>query len=1282
MHYPIMENTIPANEASTSYAQLLKAIRTAAETPSADDGKRLCELVWKLSAGTRDKSDRDAAKAEAETVMILHRILKTRTGAAAMARHILEALCGLGEFGRMIAGRHVRSGSISGSELSAMLPSMPVQARLAIADELLAEGVEDMPRGAKETADMLMASISKDDAPEAAAWLARAGARHWTVSHPLAMSLGPFIKGVQLDTIHLANAFLALGGYGMDATMQKSFEAALRDGLVHQEIIAAADRMLPSAHPFRTVIAKSGLKLGGEAGRAALILYASSDIPGAGKTLARLYASTRQPGIAATASLLCPGELKAFFASLKGQILTTAISQAFDIAARLAPKELLAALDEEPSETKALTGPIKKYLSDNRPPIRPLPRCRSTRPEDSGLINKLFREGRYRKLAKIMVEKKGQLSDFDPQIVENLRVLKFDRKGVRASGSTFLKNTFEHCSMDSWAIAESHFFGCTFEQCTFSRSDLAKCRFRKCTFKACTFDDCILSDALFRECKFQKSSFVTCDLHGLQAYQCSLRETRFREASLSGSEWTQCRLIACRVRNVSLKSSLFYNTSFKATEFQRSTLGHVLFHGCPSHQTFFERCGTNELEVREADTTCPEQMGAWLAGIRRRMLENKGSTNSGNTPASLCPVAARALFRLSRHIEFIKREKRMLQNDSRRLESALRKLSPDQRDFLTMMPYLLHTDVFEKSMKTAEPFPCTMASYTPTLTTLSTMSDHFGPESQERVDRTVTVTALYSMGSMGSLAQTSTSDLDCWLVVKSGTASRDDMAMLNRKCRALEQWSWEEFSLETHFFVMGEDAVRANRFGLSDSESSGSAQAILLKEEFYRTALKIAGHHPVWWLSDPGCSSEEYATTVASALKHPLGGSPRMIDLGPLPNIPAGEYFGAALWQMIKAIHSPFKSVMKLGLLDRYSSMTAEPSLADLIKKRILEGEHGSARVDPYAAMYLELKEMYSERKDKDATRLLAEAFLLKADLSSLPYFRNLPATREAQSLVEMLFGSGYVSPEVITCDDAPWSFSQSLEAGAAVSDFMTASYKRIRSMIANAENSSALITPEDLTRLGRRILANFARKPNKVSRIPFLDVGKDTFAALRFSAVRKSGRKTVWHLQATQASGGRGASKELQELNHNEQAAMLPAWLVANSLYRPESQIQADKSILSLAAADLQRLLSAMAEFFPYEETFEPDLDEGLRQETVTKAFLIINLDVPPETKTIETVAVVYSTNWGEMFCQTVHKPDESIQEHTSDYLDSVLEHSLDVDAEFTLFMPRGAQCPRLTLI
>ena len=44
------------------------------------------------------------------------------------------------------------------------------------------------------------------------------------------------------------------------------------------------------------------------------------------------------------------------------------------------------------------------------------------------------------------------------------------------------------------------------------------------------------------------------------------------------------------------------------------------------------------------------------------------------------------------------------------------------------------------------------------------------------------------------------------------------------------------------------------------------------------------------------------------------------LDFGGVGHIPAGEFVGAGIWQLYKAIDSPYKSVLKLLLIEVYAS--------------------------------------------------------------------------------------------------------------------------------------------------------------------------------------------------------------------------------------------------------------------------------------------------------------------------------------------------------------------------
>jgi adenylate cyclase class 1 len=1270
---------------SAEYMERIHALQAAKDLVGNDDGASLCAEARTIAKLARRKDDESAELLKGEAALVLHRVLRARTGMPTLARNVLETLCEMGPFGRMLAGRHVRSGSISATELAGMLGSLSISTRMDIADEMLAEGVEEMPRGARETADMLVGSIRKDEAGEVAEWLAQLGSIGRVVSHPLAMSVGRLALSAQQPPERKAQTILGLGGQGSDQQAQQTLQDSLKDETPDTKLLEAADRILPASHPYRKQLTQAGIKAGGASGRMATLMLATSALPGNGKVLARLHAGGRGMDACRAAVMLSPEELGAFFKALSGKDRATAISEAFTAAAEAIPFELSRALAFEssrtPEQVAQLTPFVDKLREQAKPSLHSPGRCRTEVPERKGLFDRVFREGKHRKLERLFEGAKSRESDIPMQVLQGRTVSKYHGKACTAPDSTILKCSFENSNFTDWSLKGTHFSGCRFSNCSFVRVSLREARFCNCSFNNCTFEDCDLSGASMHRTAFAHCTLTACNMQRIAAVGFSLSGCHVRETSLGATHFRKSRFSGNSFRYNTFARAIFAECTSTGSEHVGSSFANADIHETAFINPSFHDCIGGGLTVDGSDTPHSFLLEAYINTVKGRI--RRGSTRP---PQAIrcpegCAVAARALIRLSRHLQFSRREELLLANNERRLASAFRKMLPDQRDFLNILPELLQSDVFERIIGDIPAAPFRVWGHAPTLSTTTTVESAVGRTDSEPGKAQGVISALYAMGSMGSVAQTTSSDLDCWLVVESQSTTREALKRLELKCRSLEAWAWDEFSLETHFFIMSEKDVRENRFGLSDSESSGSAQAILLKEEFYRTALRLSGKNPVWWLTDPGLTDARYAATVPHATAHPLGGTPRMTDMGHLRQIPPGEFFGAALWQMIKAIHSPFKSVMKLGLLERYSTHSERLSLADLIKQRLFDGAAGSGRVDPYAAMYLELKELYGERGDNGATRLITESFLLKADLSTLPYFRNLPATPEAHSLVELLFGNGYVAPEVVTCDNAPWTFSQSLEAGNAVSDFMTTAYRRIHSMINRTGDTASLITPEDLTRLGRRIMANFARKPNKIPRIPFIDVGLDKFSVLRFEVERRKTGGPLWKVRGAQ-SQGKTATRDMQELQGHTNPAVLPAWLVANRLFRPGMLIQADRSIAPVATTDLQQLLSRMYDFFPYDDTFEGDLDEGLKTERVVRAFLIVNLGKPLELKHISDLAVIYATNWGEMFCRTFTDPKPTETEYASHFLHNSLEQPPADEIEIETFAPRGSHAPRINTI
>jgi len=221
---------------------------------------------------------------------------------------------------------------------------------------------------------------------------------------------------------------------------------------------------------------------------------------------------------------------------------------------------------------------------------------------------------------------------------------------------------------------------------------------------------------------------------------------------------------------------------------------------------------------------------------------------------------------------------------------------------------------------------------------------------RRRALRRCDVHSLFLMGSVGTIAQSSKSDFDVW-VCHDPELTDNQLSELRAKCNAIEKWS-ETIDLEVHFFLMNAEKFKRGEVHELSSESSGSTQHHLLLEEFYRTSLLVAGRYPIWWLIPP--EQEKNYDELAHELTYKrFIPKNEIIDFGGLSQIPAEEFFGAALWQVYKGIDSPYKSVLKILLMETYASVYPNSELLSLqYKTMVFDGVIDLSQLDPYIVLY------------------------------------------------------------------------------------------------------------------------------------------------------------------------------------------------------------------------------------------------------------------------------------------------------------------------------------------
>jgi len=838
----------------------------------------------------------------------------------------------------------------------------------------------------------------------------------------------------------------------------------------------------------------------------------------------------------------------------------------------------------------------------------------------------------------------------------NAEVVGADFSGAVVSDATFRNVVFTRAKFNSATLKDMHFLNCRFVRCSFVEAGFHDVLFEEADCEACSFEGATFSGCSVVKARALASVFAGAAFHGSQLLTSRLECCDFSRLRL---EDTECRGVEC------IRSNLTHST-MRGVTWESSSLDGSLLAG---------------VSISGIISDSPEILGLYRQGL----LDDTQKVRPGSPPEltqAQSDLARDALehWQILRQAAF--RKMLFMRNNKRRIKWAREKMGAEKARFTKLVPYLLHTEVFEHVQDLPLlPLACCVAHYQPDLETLEIASDYFNRvELPEHAHDPVQIHGVYLIGSVGSVAQTAASDLDFW-VCYDAEDMPDFMAEgLAYKLEVIEQWAMEVFGLEVHFFLMDVNLIRHNQFGFSDAESSGSAQALLLKEEFYRTAVHVAGRLPVWCVTEPGEKRNEHLEIINALLAG--GALSGLIDLGGLKSIPKEEFFGASLWQIVKALKSPFKSIMKFGLLEKYiaaSDSGHSMLLCDKLKANIFEGHTALDEADPYILLFKEVVEHYLARGDKDSLQMVRMSFALKAGLRNQMQ-KPEPFLRAEDKQIKAIFaGSGQKSPMHLSSfyTNPDLSFDELVSMGQKVNKFVIRTYARVREEQSGLEKVA--ITPEDLTKLGRKIFSTFSKRENKIEHIPFVSFSEVPFKVLHFSATGGNiGEPESWDIQGAQEVS-KSQRLHLADLRSGKSLPELLAWLSANEIYAPGMPIRGDYSISPVTTRDLSICLNRLRSFFPASKTFNTDIAETLNPERVVRAFFLLNLVRPPESTQILDVSVIYSTNWGELFCVNISSSPKNIRKDPVDFLRAHLPQSVPEAPVMESFVPTRSNCQPL---
>ena len=323
------------------------------------------------------------------------------------------------------------------------------------------------------------------------------------------------------------------------------------------------------------------------------------------------------------------------------------------------------------------------------------------------------------------------------------------------------------------------------------------------------------------------------------------------------------------------------------------------------------------------------------------------------------------------------------------------------------------------------------------------------------------ILGVYVMGSIASIAQTPSSDLDIWICHREDL-NPSALELLQQKTNAIQQWA-KCFQVEINFYLMDQKRFRCFRYAdPMDGENCGSTQYMLLLDEFYRSAIRLAGK-PLLWLHLLVEREENYEAEIERLTQEGQLDLNDWVDFGGLGSFSANEYFGASLWQLYKGIDYPYKSLLKILLLEAYSWNYPNTFLISCeFKQALLSGDlNVEHQFDAYLAMLQRVTDYLTRQKEFKRLDFVRCCFYIKVH-------ENEVAPGETNWRLDKLFKLaqqwGWKCGQLECLNNRRhWKIKQTMKIHNSLIKFLMLSYRNLVHF-ARKHQVNASIMPQDIS--------------------------------------------------------------------------------------------------------------------------------------------------------------------------------------------------------------------------
>jgi len=493
------------------------------------------------------------------------------------------------------------------------------------------------------------------------------------------------------------------------------------------------------------------------------------------------------------------------------------------------------------------------------------------------------------------------------------------------------------------------------------------------------------------------------------------------------------------------------------------------------------------------------------------------------------------------------------------------------------------------------------------------------------------VEMLALMGSVGTIAYNKKSDFDWWVCIRKNSVSNEEYLAFRKKVELIQKWAESEIHLPVHLFINDIDSIKQNIYDEDEDEAFGSAIGALLKDEFFRSSIIIAGKIPFWWVVPQFTRDDEYENMFEKLTDEERND---YVDIGNLYRISKEDFMGAALFQIIKSLGNPFKSILKLGVLEKYlNAGNDEPLISQKVKSNVQRGNITNTVLDSYLMMFCEVYEYYENTlEDKTLLNILRQNLYLKID-PQLSKYTTLKDSRSISYKVDEMFRYTQEwkwSPEFIRDMDNfdNWDFNKVMKFWDTVQKFMLLAYQKTAAKFPTM-NLKNKISDSDFKLLSRKIKTHFSREADKIEQfVSFKDTPSESI--LYIEPVNQGIREVEWRLFKRNSAETKAFVATTIKADTN--LIKLLVWSALNSIYDPKfSRLTVQSGYTRINQNLVLEMLNQLSTFFN-DKRIKIRNDYILKPAFTLLNFIILNFN-QTKAESIQQFSHIYHSSWGESY-------------------------------------------------